>query len=48
MADVIIVLMDDSMIMKFNSVRHGSTNVPNLAKRPFWVRMLWAEVAHKH
>ena len=40
--------MDDSLIVQFDSVGHRSLNVSNLTQQPFRVRMLWAEVAHKH
>ena len=40
--------MDNSMVVQLNGVGHGSTNVLNLTQQLFWVRMLLAEIAHKH
>ena len=36
------------MIMQLNSVGHRSTNVLNLTKQQFQVRLLLAEIVHKH
>ena len=47
-ADVVEVSTNNTLIVQFDSVGHRSTKVSNLTEQPFRVRMLWAEVTHKH